>query len=279
MSYKTILVHVDQSPHAAARIHIAAQIALDQGAHLVGVAMTGISRFLYQDSAIDLNRTIIAQHIDFLNDQAQQALAQFDAIAKNMGVPSIENRLVHDEAEGGLAVHARYADLVVLSQSDPDTPISGVITDLPEYVMLNCARPVLIVPHAGQFPHPGSHPLIAWDASIGATRAVTNAIPMLRRASKVTLVLINPSSQLDAHGDEPGADIATYLARHGINIEVVVQQTHVDIGNALLSLAADLQSDLLVMGGYGHTRFRELIIGGVTKTLLETMTLPVLMSH
>ena len=279
MSYKTILVHVDQSKHAAERIRIAAQIALEQDAHLVGVAMTGISRFLYQDSAIDLNRTLIAQHIDFLNDQGQQALAQFDAIAENMGLPSVETRLVHDEAEGGLAVHARYADLVVLSQSDPDAPVSGVIADLPEYVMLNCARPVLIVPHAGQFAHPGSHPLIAWDASIEATRAVTNAIPLLQGARKVTLALINPSSQLDAHGDEPGADIALYLARHGINVDVVVHQTKIDAGNALLSMAADLGSDLLVMGGYGHTRFREMVIGGVTKTVLDTMTLPVLMSH
>lgn len=279
MSYKTILVHVDQSAHAPARMRIAAQIALDEGAHLVGVAMTGISRFLYQDSAIDLSRSIVAQHIDLLNDQAQQALAQFEAIAKNMGLSAIESRLVQDEAEGGLAMHARYADLVVLSQSDPAAPVSGVIGDLPEYVMLNCARPVLVVPHAGEFTHPGRHPLIAWDASIEATRAVTNAIPLLQRADKVTLALVNPSGQFDAHGDEPGADIALYLARHGVNIHVIVHRTRVDAGNALLSLAADLQSDLLVMGGYGHTRFRELILGGVTKTLLDSMTLPVLMSH
>lgn len=279
MSYKTILVHVDQSKHATERIHIAAQLAQEQKAHLVGVAMTGISRFLYDDSVIDLNRTIIAQHIDFLNDQGQQALAQFDTIAKNMGLPSVETRLVHDEAEGGLSMHARYADLIVLSQSDADAPVSGVIADLPEYVMLNCARPVLIVPHAGQFTHPGSHPLVAWDASIEATRAVTNAIPMLRHAGKVTLALINPSGQLDAHGNEPGADIALYLARHDVNVDVIVRQTKIDTGDALLSLAADLGADLLVMGGYGHTRFRELIVGGVTKTVLKTMTLPVLMSH
>ena len=279
MSYKTILVHVDQSPHAPARCRIAAQIALAENAHLVGVAMTGISRFLYQGGAIDLNRTIIAQQIDVLNAQAQQALAQFESIVQNLGVPSIEKRLVHDQAEDGLALHARYADLVIVSQSDPDFPVSSVIADLPEYVVLNCARPVLIVPHAGQFAHPGKQPLIAWDGSLEATRAITNALPLLRRADKVTLALINPASQVEAHGDQPGADMALYLARHGIDVEVSVHQTRVDAGNALLSLAADLQSDLLVMGGYGHTRFRELIVGGVTKTVLETMTLPVLMSH
>jgi nucleotide-binding universal stress UspA family protein len=146
--------------------------------------------------------------------------------------------------------------------------------------MLNCARPVLIVPYAGRFPHVGSNVLIAWDGSMEATRAVTNAIPLLKRAKNVSVVLFNPSSAPpDVHGEQPGADIALYLARHDIKIEVMQQHTEFDVGNALLSLAADMRADLLVMGGYGHTRFREVLLGGVTMTMLNTMTIPVLMSH
>jgi nucleotide-binding universal stress UspA family protein len=279
MSYKTILVHVDQSRHAAARIRIAADIALAENAHLIGVAMTGLSRFVSQDSGLDLTRTIVANHIETLHQRAKQALADFDAIAKQMAVLSYEKRLINDDPEGGLSLQARYCDLVVVSQTDPDEPISNVISDLPEYVMLNCARPVLIVPYAGQFDHIGDEALIAWDGSMEATRAVTNAIPLLRRAKNVTVALFNPTVQSDVHGEQPGADIALYLARHGIKIEVVEQRTNVDVGNALLSLAADLRSDLIVMGGYGHTRFRELLLGGATMVVLKTMTVPVLMSH
>ena len=279
MSYKTILVHVDQSRHAAARIKIAAEIAVTENAHLIGAAMTGLSRFVYRDSAIDLTRTIVANHIDSLNQRANQALAEFDAIAKQIGVLSYEKRRGDDDPEGGLSLQARYSDLVVVSQTDPDEPVSKVISDLPEYVMLNCARPVLVVPFAGRFDHIGEEALIAWDGSMEATRAVTNAIPLLRRAKNVTVALFNPSAQSDIHGEQPGADIALYLARHEIKVEVVELRTNVDVGNALLSLAADVRSDLIVMGGYGHTRFRELLLGGATMLVLKTMTAPVLMSH
>ncbi|MGZ8287612.1 MAG: universal stress protein [Telluria sp.] len=278
MSYKTILVHADPSRHADERIRVAAHIALAEGAHLVGAAMTGISRYLYQDSSIDLTRTVVAMHMEALYQRAGESLARFEEIAAAAGVPTRESRTVDDEPEGGLALQARYADLVVVSQADPDDPSARVTPALPEYVVLNSARPVLIVPYAGTFPIVGSNVLVGWDASMEATRAVTNAIPLLRRARNVTIAVFNPST-FDNHGEQPGADIALYLARHGVNVEVALQQTGIDIGNAMLSLAADRQSDLLVIGGYGHTRFREMLLGGVTATLLKSMTVPVLMSH
>jgi nucleotide-binding universal stress UspA family protein len=278
MSYKTILVHADQSRHADERVRVAARLALAEGAHLVGTAMTGISRYLYQDSSIDLTRTVVAMHMDALYQRANESLAQFEAVAAAVGVPTCERRLVDDEPEGGLALQARYADLVVVSQTDPDDPPARLTPNLPEYVMLNSARPVLIVPYAGTFGVVGDNVLVGWDASIEATRAVTNAIPLLKRARQVTIAVFNPNP-FDAHGEQPGADIALYLARHGVNIEVSLQQTGIDVGNAMLSMAADRQSDLIVMGGYGHARFREMLLGGATATLLRTMTVPVLMSH
>lgn len=276
MSYKTILVHVDQSRHAPERIRVAARLALAEDAHLIGAAMSGISRFVYQDSGIDLARTVVAGHVEVLYRHARAALAQFEQIARAIGVLSYETRLVDDEPEGALALQARYADLVVLSQVERDDPVARISADLPEYVMLHSARPLLLVPYAGSFEQLGTHALLAWDAGIEATRAVTAAIALLRRARKVSVVLFNPSA---AHGQQPGADIALYLARHGIEVEVLEQHTGIDVGNSLLSTAADLHADLLVAGGYGHARFRELLLGGVTETLLRSMTIPVLMAH
>jgi nucleotide-binding universal stress UspA family protein len=278
MSYKTILVHADQSRHADERVRVAARLALAEGAHLVGTAMTGISRYLYQDSSIDLTRTVVAMHMDALYQRASDSLARFEELAAAAGVPTCERRLVDDEPEGGLALQSRYADVVVVSQTDPDDIPGRLTPRLPEYVMLNSARPVLVVPYAGVFEKVGEDVLVAWDASMEATRAVTNAIPMLKRARHVTIADFNPSP-FDAHGEQPGADIALYLARHGVNIEVSLQQSGIDVGNAMLSMAADRNCDLIVMGGYGHARFREMLLGGATETLLRTMTVPVLMSH
>lgn len=278
MSYKTILVHADQSRHADERVRVAARLALAEGAHLVGTAMTGISRYLYQDSSIDLTRTVVAMHMDALYQRAGDSLARFEELAAAVGVQTCERRLVDDEPEGGLAMQSRYADVVVVSQTDPDDIAARLTPRLPEYVMLNSARPVLVVPYAGVFEKIGDNVLVAWDASMEATRAVTNAIPMLKRARHVTIAVFNPGP-FDAHGEQPGADIALYLARHGVNIEVSLQQSGLDVGNAMLSMAADRSCDLIVMGGYGHARFREMLLGGATETLLRTMTVPVLMSH
>lgn len=278
MSYKTILVHADASRHADERIRVAARLARAEGAHLVGAAMTGISRYLYQDSGIDLARTVVAMHMDALYQRASDALARFDALAAECGVATAERRMVDDEPEGGLALQARYADLVVVSQADAQDAVARVTPGLPAYVALNSARPVLVVPWAGTFERVGEQVLAGWDASMEATRAVTGAIPLLRRARRVTIAVFNPTP-FDAHGEQPGADIALYLARHGVNVEVAMQQTGEDVGEAMLSLAADRHCDLLVMGGYGHTRLREMLLGGVTATILRSMTLPVLMAH
>ncbi|MET0855184.1 MAG: universal stress protein [Telluria sp.] len=275
MSYKTILVHVDQSAHAPARIAVAARIAADNGAHLIGAATTGISRFIYHGATVDLARTVLAAQVDMQVDKANQALARFDAIAGAIAGLSFERRLLHDDAGGALVQQARYADLVVLSQVDRDDPVARLDADLPAYVMLNVACPMLVVPYAGAAATFGEQALVAWDESLPASRAVANSLPLLRRARKTTLAIFNA-------GDEPrldGADIALYLARHGVNVEVRTGESGPDVGNAWLSLAADLGADLMVMGGYGHARVREVLLGGVTQTVLAAMTIPVLMSH
>jgi len=282
MSYKTVLVHVDNDKHAGERIKIAAKIAMNEEAHLIGAAPSGVSRFIYQSKFIYEGggmSTHLDSHLDELRNHAKEALAKFEATAKNMGVTSYEARQLDDEAGGGVSLQARYSDLVVIGQTDLDEPSSTTLPDFPEFVIMNSGRPVLIVPYAGHYETVAKRALIAWDASTSATRAVTAAIPLLKRAENVDVVVFNPDARGDAHGEQPGADIALYLARHGIKVNVVRQKTDIDVGNALLSISADLGSDMLVMGGYGHSRFREILLGGVTRTVLESMTVPVLMAH
>lgn len=276
MSYKTVLVHVDESEHASERIKLAASIAMAEHAHLIGTAMTGASRYLVQTQMLAERYPNLKTHLDFLRERAMRGLEEFDIAAQRIGIPSYEKRLVDDEAGAGICLQARYSDLVVIGQNDPDELSPVVMPDFPEYVVLNSGRPVLLVPYTGNCGTIGKSVLIAWDASMQATRTVTNAIPLLRRAQMVLVVTFNQEAR-----PSPSAtsDIATYLGRHGIKIEVQQKKTSQRIGEALLHAAADADSDLIVMGGYGHTRFREIVLGEVTRTVLDSMTVPVLMSY
>ena len=280
MSYRTILVHVDNAKNAATRIRLAAQLAESENAHLVGTAMTGIPRYMYAGSPFDLSGNLVTEYLRFGSKNADDALTAFDELTTRLGVRSVERRRCDEDEYEGLCVQARYADLLVIGQANPhDHGEGGLLLRLPEHLLLHCGRPLLIVPYTGDFPTVGTRALIAWNGSVEAARAVTAALPMLRRAQKVTVALFNAKAGSDEHGEEPGADIAQYLARHGVQVEVDAYLAPADAGDAILSLAASTASDLLVMGGYGHTRLRESMMGGATRTILSSMTLPVLMAH
>lgn len=279
MSYKTVLVHVDETSRSSFRVRIAAEIAMLDDAHLIGTAVTGVSRFIYQDGNISANDPNLTIHLNFLRERAEKATANFNKEVSDLGLSSYESTIANDEAGGGIGLQARYSDLVVIGQTNRDEPSPSVMPDFPEYIVMNSGRPVLIIPYTGDFTTVAKRPLISWDASRESTRAVTDAIPLLKRADLVQVAIFNSKTQPDAHGEQPGADIALFLARHGVKVEVSVHKTSTDIGNALLSLSHDLDSDMIVMGGYGHSRLREMIMGGVTRTVLESMTIPVFMSH
>ncbi|WP_338848898.1 universal stress protein [Massilia sp. W12] len=291
MSYKTILVHVDETKRCKARLALAAHMAQREQAHVVGVAMTGISRFIYQNARFEDCDPNLSLHLDFLRERAKKALAAFEPEMRALGVDSVETHIVDDEAGAGLCLHARYADLVIIGQTDLDEVSPSVLPDFPQQVVLHAQRPVLVLPYVGEFDtaqHPiGKRILLAWNGGKEAVRAVTYALPILQQAELVQIAVFDPDEKPGIHGDEPGADIALYLARHGVKAEASVHYTDedrvekrkLDVGNALLSLANDFGSDMLVMGAYGHSRWRETFLGGVTKTILESMTIPVLMAH
>jgi nucleotide-binding universal stress UspA family protein len=278
--YKTIVLHADASRSAPTRLRLAALLAQQQQAHLVLAAMTGISRYVYGRNETvphSVMRPDLAQRV---TAHAGQVLDAHAALAASLGVPTFEPRLVTDDAYGGLVLQSRYADLVVMGQADRADPATGALQqDLPEYVILNGCGPVLVVPFAGHFGAIGKTVAVAWDGSLQAARAVAHALPMLVGAERVVVCMVDPVIGADDHGEEPGADIALRLARHGVKVDVEASESDGDVGEALLAKADQVGADLLVMGAYGHTRMREIMLGGATRTVLQSATLPVLLSH
>ena len=286
MTYKTVLLHIDDGAGRNARIALAASVAQACGGHLTGVALTGVSRLLYQhqpDLDADPNLTL---HLNFLRERAARALDGFGQQASSLGVASYEERVIDDEAAGGISLLARYADLVVISQYNAADKSPSVMRDFPAYVLLHSGRPVLIVPHAlaqAGMPAAARNVLVSWNGSKEASRAVSAALPLLQRASQVHVAVFDAQQHAAEHGAHPGADLLQYLARHGVQAKLLLLDGGAtrrgDIGEALLTQVSELSADLLVMGAYGHSRLRETILGGVTRTVLQSMTIPVLMAH
>jgi nucleotide-binding universal stress UspA family protein len=281
MSYKTILVHVDGSRHVNRRVEIAASLAALDDAHLIGVALTGLPELFYNPMMLDPVDPALEPLLKVPRQRAADALANFEGIARRFHVGSIETRLEENESALGISLQARYCDLVVLGQFDPDDTESSTRDDFAETVILECGVPVLMIPFASAVAGTGRRVLVSWNAGKEAVRAVHYALPMLQRAAQVDVAVFDPETLPTSYRAVPDKNILEWLARHGIAAKVTRQLTtaDIDIGKSLLSLAADLGSDLLVMGCYGHTRFREVLLGGVTREILRSMTLPVLMAH
>lgn len=279
LMYKTILVHVDESARSAQRTEVASRLASEFEAHLVGAAMTGLSGFMFPGGALDAGMPLIVFPIDELRAQASRALDLFNKVASGAGVNSFEPRMLDDDAGYAISMHARYSDLVVIGQTAPNEFLPHLRSDFPEFVLLNCGRPVLVLPHSGTPSDIGRSVTVGWNGSAEAVRAITSAIPLLKRAAQVDLVVFNADAHPDAHGEDPGADMALYLARHGIAVKVTAAGSGREDGDALLSFAADKGADLIVMGAYGYSRFRELLLGGMTRTALSSSPVALWMTH
>ena len=277
--YKTILVHIDGTARSAQRAELASRLAVLYAAHLVGAAMTGLRSYLLPVGEYGVGFDAPGLAVAQVRADANRALDLFESCARGAGVASVERRCIDEEPGMGISMQARYCDLVVISQSAPGEFLPRLRSDFPDYVVLNSPRPVLVLPAQGGADTLGQRITVAWNGSPEAARAVASAIPMLQRAQQVDLVVFDPATEGAIHGEDPGADIALYLARHGIRVEVSTSDAGVDGGHALLSFAQKKSSDLIVMGAYGHTRLIERILGGATRGLMESTPAPVLMSH
>lgn len=280
MDYATILVHLDASRHVHQRLHLATQLALEFHAALVGLLAAGnpdpkaIRYFAdgerYLASYKDWHRQI--------GDWARQA---FEGATKGTAVTA-EWRAPEWATVSTVQADAHLADLLILGQRDSADDEAFSEDHFVESVVLHCGRPVLVVPYAGRFSSVGKNILVAWNGSREAARAIRDALPLLLRADHVHIVSYLQPGVLRDPWLSPVQHAVAWLARHGVQAsheEPVVSGGGDEAGKLLLSLAADRDVDLIMMGAYGHARLREIVLGGMTRTLLESMTVPVLMSH
>ena len=277
MAYKTILVHCDVSRGTAGRLRIAADLADRFGGHVIGLYVRrAFQAPAFTDAGPAMDSLYRTYETTVRAEEAMATAAFRDAVG-NQGLSS-EWRVADGYVDEILAAEARVADLVIVGQAEPDSPPTTTPADLAEGIAMAAECPVLIVPYIGAAKPPGKTVMLCWNDSREAKHVATAALPLLVAADKVIVLIIDPKA--DRSREEPGADVAVWLARHGV--KVTVQRDSAadsDVGGVILSRAADHDIDLIVMGIYGHSRMRERVLGGASRTLLASMTAPLLVAH
>lgn len=268
MDYKSILMHLDDTDKVSANVKIAATLGYKSDAHITGLVTERVSAL--SSPGISLQTEL---------DEMAEKASRFEVFCEKHDVSSFEAQIMRDDPVECLIKHARCSDLVIMNQPNLQSKNTSYLKVV-ESLLQDAAKPCLIIPYAGSFDVVGKSIMLAWDGSREAARATTDALPLLTTAESVEIVIINGGAGRNRQADTiVDTEIARYLARHNVNVEVKEIVSDIDIGNTLLSHAADSGADLCVMGAYGHSRVREWIWGGATRTLLETMTIPTLMSH
>jgi nucleotide-binding universal stress UspA family protein len=270
---KDILVNLSYGASQDGVSNYAVSVAETFGAHIVGTAF-----YPAVVGGVDLSANFIRAQQAEAREQAESVATAFDEATRRAGV-SAETRRIEagiGDVPTQFAHIARRFDLSVIGQfeRDRDHRTNVVI----EAALFDSGRPVLIVPFIQKDRLKLDHVMVCWDGSRAAARAIADAMPFLTRSGKTSIVVADTQSAKSA--DLPGADIATHLSRHGINATIErIPVSKIDVSNTILSYAADAGTDLIVMGGYGHSRLREFILGGTTRGMLVSMTKPTLMSH
>ena len=294
---RDIVVVLDGSASSEMRLTVAVVLARQHGAHLTGFSAVDLllpARPAVQprdNSQVDtlpasqlMNWGAVLPH-DYPggDTQAAEAAERIEAaFREKLRFNDLQGdwRVASGKVSETVVCQARHADLVILGQVDPTQPPAPAGRQLVEDVLMTSGRPILVIPYVGRFETCGTNILVGWNNSREAARAINDAIPLLAKAASVTILEANPIGRKPAIDDAVSADITRHLTRHGISAKTArTALASISASDALLSYAADVSADLLVVGGYGHSRLRERILGGVTRELLQHMTLPVLMSH
>jgi nucleotide-binding universal stress UspA family protein len=275
MALKDLLVHVHSESFSGPMVDAALALAERHDTHLVGLGIRAPA-----DMPTYAEARLPESVIEILDEREatrlSEAEAMFTSRAKHAGR---EDRVEWREAAGlpaqTLSLHARYADLVVAAQSPQDSSDRRFV-DLAEDVLIAAGRPVLVVPSTGARAPIGDKVIVAWNGSREAARALGDAMPLLDKAASVEIFIAGDPNI----GDLPGADVGAHLARHNIRVDIHrAPSDEVSVGDALLNRVSDAGADMVVMGGYGRSRFREFVLGGVTRHILQHLTVPVMMSH
>ena len=269
---KSILLHLDSSAHSADRVRVARLIAENFGAQVTCMPCTMPSLMRYP-FALEGAAEAVAIMEDLDREFRDKVYASFTAASA--GSPHLQWAEPMRGAPWEFAVQALYADLMILGQRDPeDASASELPTDFLPSLLVESGRPALIVPFIGVAGPIGKTVLVAWKETREAARAVSAALPWMMGADQVHVVCYGESSGPSLQA------LSTYLKTQGVSVQLHPGgPENGDAGGNLLSMAADIGANLLVMGCYGHSRMREWVWGGATRTILQSMTLPVLMSH
>ena len=274
---KDIIVNLSVTKEGSVVGKYAVSVAAALEAHLTGVA------FIY-DPAVPISGAgyIPAEVIETQRDDneaaAEAAIKSFTAAANQAGVSA--ESLTTSASLAGAGDHfarmARRFDLAIVGQAQPE--VSSMEQVIGETTLFESGRPMIVVPYIQKAPFKTDNVMICWDGSRTATRAVADAIPIIGNSGRVEIVIV--ANERGKQDEIEGADIGQHLARHGLKVDVHrISGGNIDVGDALLSHAADSGADLMVMGGYGHSRLREFVLGGATRSIFESMTVPVLLSH
>jgi nucleotide-binding universal stress UspA family protein len=272
MTIKDILVLLDSTSQAAGPYAVSVASTFDANLTAAAVVVDPTTSI----ALVDTPTAFLAAALEEARAAARQVLTTFERGAQQSGVP-IETEPV-ETAVGttgqALGPLARHFDVAVVEQPDPDVPAEREM--MIEAALFGSGRPVLIVPYIQKPPFRLESVLVAWDGSATAARALADAMPFLEQSKRVEIVMVSDDAE---DVDTTGTRLQRHLARHGLEAEFRRIAGADDVAGALLSHAFDAGADLMVMGGYGHSRFRELILGGATRGVLGAMTVPVLMSH
>lgn len=295
---RDIVVLLDDSATSERRLDIAIALARQHDAYLTGVCALDLlmpARPAATAAAVDPQMDTVPAS-QFLNwsavrpvddpeagghaaEQAERMEAAFRDRLRFSGVAG-DWRVASGKLSETAVYVARHADLIILGQIDPDHPPPPAGRQLIEDILMTSGRPILVIPYVGHFDTLGTKVLVGWNNTRESARAVNDAIPLLAKADSVVILEATATGRKPASDERTGADIAMHLARHGISAQATrTVMDGISAPDVLLSYAADVSADLLVIGGYGHSRLREFILGGVTRALLRHMTLPVLMAH
>lgn len=279
MTYKTILVHVADARRLEAVLSPSADLARRFGAHLIALGVL---------PPVIVEPALVPGGMVTINDSQRKAfgdeLARMRPVFEDtIKLGGISGEWIVGDAERGsvwseVVEYGTGADLIVASQPDPHWTFSEIM-EAPGDLVLNSGRPVLFIPNSGHHTGLGHKVVVAWNGKREATRAVHDALPILAKADHVSVLWVNPSADSAAR-DLPAADVCTGLARHGVKCEAVaLERPGQTVTEAIAARIRQTNADLLVMGCYGHSRWRELVLGGATRQVLREMSVPVLMSH
>lgn len=279
MAYRTILVHIANPARTKALLAAGLEIARANDAHLIGLFVFPAHR-ITPPLPLPFGADIAAKIRKSIEDDVIAARTAFDEACRGQPVVT-EWRAITTERRDACEVvleHARAADLIVASQADPSWDLSAMM-EFPDRLAIECGRPVLVIPAGGHFGRMPKSIVVAWNNRREAARALADSLPLLARADSVFVVTVE-DGETAREGRLPDTEIGAALGRHGIKAELSsIGRGTGSVGEAIRSFAALNGADLLVMGCYGHSRFRELAFGGATRHMLRDMSLPVVFSH